>query len=547
MVQSPQSLFCAAAILILFFSDCSLANGQAADSDDVLTWHNNNARTGQTLHETELTPASVSVKTFGKLFTIPVDGRVDATPLYSSGIKTAGHSPRNILFVATEHDSIYAADAATGAKLWHTSLLPERETTADLRGCGQIEPEIGITSTPVIDRTLGSHGTMLVVAMSKDAQGHYRQRLHALDISDGSEEFGGPVVIEASYPGTGDGSAHGIVTFDPGQYAERAALLLADGIVYTSWTSHCDRVPYTSWVITYNTKTLKRVGVLNLTPNGRGGAIWQSGAGPAADPQGSIYLMTGNGTFDTTTDGRGFPSRGNFGNSFVKLSGGDRLTVKDYFTMFDVLEENGADGDLGSGGPMVLPDMKDETGRTRHLVIGAGKDRNIYLADRDGMGKFDSKNNHGIYQELPQAMKHSFVRPIPAYFDGWVFYGATDDPVRAFAFRDGRLLPEAVSETTRSFGYPGVAPSVSADGSRNGILWIVENQNFYKPDGPHEAILRAYNARDLGREIYNSAKADAGRDSLGGNNKFVTPVIAGGRVYVATPDGVVVFGLLGGS
>jgi outer membrane protein assembly factor BamB len=499
------------------------------------------------LHEKALTPASVSAKTFGKLSRIPVDGRVDATPLYAEGVQTSGRLTK-VVFIATEHDSVYAADAKTGAPLWRVTLLPAGETTADPRGCGQIEPEIGITATPVIDRRLGPHGTLFVVAMSKDAQGHYLQRIHALDMSDGSEEFHGPTAIQATYSGATYPAANGIVTFDPGQYAERAALLLENGVIYTTWTSHCDRVPYTGWIIAYRAATLQRVAVLNLTPNGQGGAIWQSGAGPAADPQGSIYLMTGNGTFDTTLDAHGFPSGHNFGNSFVKLSErGATLAVDDYFTMFDVLKENASDGDLGSGGPMVLPDMKDGTGRMRHLVIGAGKDRNIYLADRNAMGRFNLNSNGSLYQELPQAMKHSFVRPIPAYFDGWVFYGGTEDPLRAYAFRDGHLRSEPVSQTASASGYPGVTPSISADGSKNGIVWFVENQNFYKPDGPHDATLHAYDARDLAHELYNSAEAPSGRDNVGANNKFVTPVIAGGRVYIATPDSIVVFGLLGDS
>jgi hypothetical protein len=256
--------------------------------------------------------------------------------------------------------------------------------------------------------------------------------------------------------------------------------------------------------------------------------------------------MTGNGTFDTTLDAHGFPSGHNFGNTFVKLSKrGGALAVKDYFTMFDVLQENASDGDLGSGGPMVLPDMKDKNGRVRHLVVGAGKDRNIYVADRNATGKFNLHSNDSIYQEIPQAMKHAFVRPIPAYFDGWVFYGATEDPLRAFVLRDGYVSSKPASQTASSFGYPGVAPSISADGSKNAIVWVVENQNFYNPEGSHDAILHAYDAKDLSHELYNSREATSRRDNLGGNNKFVTPVIAAGRVYIATPDSVTVFGLLG--
>lgn len=522
-----------------------LISGIAAESGDVLTWHNDNARTGQNLSEKLLTPNNITSRTFGKLFVIPVDGRVDATPLYASKVEIPAHSAEDLVFIATEHDSVYAADAKTGAQRWHAQLLSNGETPADLRGCRQIDPEIGVTSTPVIDRRIGPHGTIYVVAMSKDSQGRYLQKIHALDMSSGREEFGGPRIIEATYPGTGAGSSNGILTFDPGQYAERAALLLANGVIYTTWTSHCDRDPYTGWIIAYDAATLKRVAVLNTTPNGSEGAIWQSGAGPAEDPQGSIYLMTANGTFDTTLDGNQFPSRQNFGNSFLKLSPQrGKLAIKDYFAMFDVLRENASDGDLGSGGPLVLPDMKNSAGQTKRLVIGAGKDRNIYLVDRNAMGKFDLHDNGKIYQELPQAMKHSFVRPIPAYFDGQIFYGATKEPLVAYAFRDAHLFPAPVSRTASSFGYPGVAPSISANGSTNGIVWVVENQNFYYAKGSHDAILRAYDAKDLSRELYNSTQAASGRDSFGENNKFVTPVVAEGRVYVATPNSVAVFGLL---
>jgi outer membrane protein assembly factor BamB len=517
----------------------------AAFPNDVLTWHNDNARTGQDLCERVLTPQNVKTATFGKLFKIEADGKVDAEPLYAERLSIPERGVHNVLFIATEHDSVYAVDADSGEPLWNRRLLTDDETPSDNHNCGQVTPEIGITSTPVIDRHRGPHGTMYVVAMSMDSQGHSLQKIHALDISSGGEEFNGPTLIEASYPGTGAASANGTVAFDPAQYAERAALLLVNGVIYTTWTSHCDRAPYTGWIIAYSADTLKRVAVLNITPNGQEGAIWQSGAGPAADPRGFIYLMTGNGTFDTTLDALGFPSRQNFGNSFLKLSArGGRLAIDDYFTMFDVMKENEADGDLGSGGPMVLPDMKDESGRIRQLVIGTGKDRNIYLADRDAMGKFDAQDNRGLYQELPQALKHGFTRPRPAYFDGEVYYGGTGDPLVAFRFRDARLLPEPVSQTSASFGYPGVAPSISAQGSRNGIVWIVENQNFYYAKGSHDAVLHAFDAHDLSHELYNSNQAPNGRDYFGANNKFITPMIANGKVYVGTINGVGVFGLL---
>ncbi len=325
-----------------------------AAAQDVLTWHNDNARTGQNLDEKILTVQNVNPKTFGKLFVIPVDGKVDAQPLYAAKLEIPKQGLRNVLFVATEHDSVYAFDADTGKEFWHVRLVGPGETTSDNRGCSQVIPEIGITSTPVIDRHRGPHGTIYVVAMSKDQASHYVQRIHGLDLQNGSEEFGGPVEIRATFPGTGAVSSGGTAVFDPKQYEERAALLLANGVIYTTWASHCDIDPYNGWVIAYDADTLKQTAALDITPNGAEGAIWQSGAGPAADPQGYIYVLAANGTFDTKLNSAGFPARSDFGNSFLKLSAsGGKLSVNDYFTMFDVEAENAADNDLGSGGAVV--------------------------------------------------------------------------------------------------------------------------------------------------------------------------------------------------
>ena len=509
--------------------------GMAAMAQDVVTWHNDNARTGQNPAESILTLENVNPKTFGKRFIIPMDGKVDAQPLYVHQFETANRGLRNVLFVVTEHDSVYALDADTGETFWHIHLVKAGETPSDNRNCGQITPEIGITATPVIDRQLGPHGTIYVAAMSEDSQGGYFQRLHALDLRTGAEEFDGPVDVHAVFPGNGAASRDGSAVFDPKQYAERAALLLLNGVIYTTWTSHCDINPYNGWIIGYDARTLKQTGVLDITPNGEEGSIWQSGAGPAADPQGYIYLMSANGTFDTGLNASGFPSRGDFGNSFLKISTRPgELAVADYFTMFNVAEENATDGDLGSGGPMVLPDTKDDSGKIRRLVVGAGKDLNIYLLNREAMGKFDSHVNN-VYQELPQAMKHNFSRPIPAYFDGRIYYASTDDTLREYRLQTARLIAEPASKTTLRFAYPGASPSISADGSRNGIVWAIENSK--------RAVLHAYDARDLSHELYSSDAAPNGRDHFGADNKFITPMIANGKVYVGTTDGVGVFGL----
>jgi outer membrane protein assembly factor BamB len=307
--------------------------------------------------------------------------------------------------------------------------------------------------------------------------------------------------------------------------------------LYLTWTSHCDIGRYNGWVMAYDAPTLKQKSVLNLTPSGNEGAIWQSGAGPAADPQGNVYVMLGNGDFDSSLDARRFPARGNFGNSFLKIKEVEgRLQVADYFTTFDVQTANDHDDDLGSGGPLVLPDMSDIAGTVRHLVVGAGKDLNIYLLDRDAMGKFSAKRN-SIYQELPRAFKHKFARPIPAYFNGSLYYASTQDPLRQYRFRNALLLPDPVSQTLVTFVYPGASPSISANGTHDGIVWVLENKD--------PAVLHAYNAEDMSKGLYDSDQAWFGRDHFGAGNKFITPMIANGKVYVGTTDGVGVFGLLG--
>jgi hypothetical protein len=502
---------------------------------NVLTWHNDVARSGQNLKETILTPSNVTSATFGKLFTITVDGKVDAQPLYVSSLAMRGSGFHNVLFLATEHGSAYAFDADTGAQLWHVSLIGAFETSSDARGCSQIVPEIGITSTPVIDLEMGPHGTIYLVAMSKSSSGTYHQRLHALDITTGAEQFHGPVDIAATYPGTGAEGAGGMQTFAPGQHEDRPGLLLSNGIVYTTWGSHCDAAPYTGWVIGYNESTLAQTGVLNLTPNGNDGGIWMAGAGPAADASGNIYLLMGNGTFDTTLS-NGFPARADYGNAFVKIQVGSSgaLSVADYFTMFNTTTESNGDQDLGSGGIMLLPSLANSGGQPHSLVIGAGKDRNIYVVDQNNMGKF-STTADSIYQMMSAAVNGG-VYSAPAWFNGTMYYGAVGDVLRAFSFSHGNFSLTPSSQSTHSFGSPGTTPSISANGTQNAILWAAENTS--------PAVLHAYDATNLAKELYNSSQAANGRDQFGTGNKFIVPTVANGKVYVATTTGVGVFGLL---
>lgn len=500
---------------------------------DVTTYHNDNARTGQHLNETILTPANVSVNSFGKLFEIATDGRVDAQPLYLSAVNFPTQGTHNALYVVTEHDSVYAFDADTGGQLWRVTMLEAGEAPSDDRGCGQVSPEIGVTSTPVISRTIGPNGTIYVVAMSKDGSGNYHQRLHALDVTTGAEEFSGPREIQATYPGTGDNSNGTSVVFDPKQYKERAGLLLLNGVVYTSWASHCDIQPYTGWVIGYQANTLAQTGVFDFTPNGSEGAVWMAGAGLNADANGNIYFLAANGTFDTTLTAGGFPSQGDYGNAFLKLSTTENnLAVADYFTMSNTVSESNGDVDLGSGGALLLPDMRDSNGVTRHLAVGAGKDQHIYLVDRDNMGKFNPSTDSN-YQDLPGALAGG-EWAMPAYFNGYLYYGGVSDAIKAYQFSNARLVTPPAWTSPTSFEYPGTTPSISANGAANGIVWAVENAGT--------AVLHAYGT-EL-NELYNSNQAANGRDHFGGGNKFITPTIVNGKVYVGTPNGVGVLGIL---
>ncbi len=512
----------------------ALAGLPAAAQTNVLTWHNDSLRTGQNLSEAILAPANVNAANFGLLANVVVDGKVDAQPLYLSALPVQGQGTHNVLFIATEHDSLYAVDADSGAVLWQRSLLFPGETTSDARSCDQVTPEIGITATPVIDLQAGPNGTIYVVAMSKDSNGNYYHRLHAINVATAAEQFGGPVTVQATFPGTGDGSNNGTVVFDPQQYKERPGLLLANGNVYTSWGSHCDIRPYGGWMMTYNETSLAQTGVLQFAPNGNDAAPWNAGAGPAADPQGNAYISLGNGVFDTTLNPQGFPSQGNYGNSLVKVAfTGSALFPVDYWTMYNSDAESSVDTDLGSGGLMLLPDLLDSTGTARQLVVAAGKDHNLYVADRNNMGHYNPNSNASLYQELPGALAGG-VWSSPAYFNAHVYYGSVGQNLQSFAVNAAQLAPAQTTSTT--FGYPGTTPSVSAYNTTGGIVWATENTT--------PAVLHAYDANNLSTEFYNSNQAPNGRDQFGAGNKFVTPTIANGKVYVGTQNSVAIFGFL---
>ncbi|MGA3073678.1 MAG: chitobiase/beta-hexosaminidase C-terminal domain-containing protein [Bryobacteraceae bacterium] len=503
----------------------------------VTTYHNDNARTGQNLHESILTPANVNPNGFGRLFVQPVDGYIYAQPLYVPNVSIGGQA-HNVVFVATENDSVYAfdADRASGADaspLWHVSFInPPSVTTVDSATdaqCTDLVPQIGISGTPVIDT---STGTLYVVANTKE-NGVFFQRLHALDITTGSEKFGGPVALQATVPGTGDGSSGGLVSFDALHQNQRPGLLLANGVVYITSASHCDHPPYHAWVLGYDASNLQQVVVWNSTPNGSDGGVWQSGGGPAADSAG-IYFVTGNGTFDVNTGGK------DWGDTILRMSGptGGTLRVLSYFTPFnqDVLSED--DIDLGGGGVVLLPDLPAGSAH-QDLLVECGKEGTIYLVDRNNMGGYNSTTDQ-VVQELPGATGGLFG--MPAYWNNTVYFGAQYDNLKAFSFNaggSGLLSPSAVSYSPESFAFPGPTPSISANGSGNGIVWAIQT-DAYASNGP--AVLHAYDATNLANELYNSTQ-NGSRDTPGPAVKFAAATVAHGKVYVGTATQLAVFGL----
>jgi uncharacterized protein (TIGR03437 family) len=494
----------------------------------VTTYRNNLARTGANLEERVLTPANVNPGAFGKLFSLPVDGQVYAQPLYLPSLNIPGKGVRNAVFVATEHDSVYAFDAdSAAAPLWQINFTDAAagETTvsvADVLGCPSIAPELGITGTPVIDP---STRTLYVVA-STIRNGTFYHRLHALDAATGAERPGSPVVIDASAPGTGDGFSQTTVQFHPYLYKNRAGLLLLNGIVYTAWTSHCDTGSYHGWLIGYDAADLQPAAIYNDSPNAFQGSLWMGGAAPAADADGNIYVISGNGVFDGDTGGS------DLGDSFIKLSSAVGLSIADYFTPFNQLSLSRGDIDLGSSGALLLP---DEAGNATHphLVVSAGKEGRIYLLDRDQMGHFHPGSDSQIVQSIAGAIGPLYGGA--AYFNHTLYFAGAGDSLKAFAISDAHLTTSPISQSPESFGELGSAPAVSANGSANGIVWVVGSGAG--------GGLHAYDASNLANELYNS-QMNATRDALGSFVKFSVPTVANGKVYVGTSNSLTVFGLL---
>jgi len=534
------SLSCSIAIVLLAFSlaGCSgysSKNGGApvapysGGSTDVVTHHYDVSRSGVNSTETLLTTANVNSTTFGKVGEFAVDGQIDGQTLFLSQLAIPGQGNKDVLYVATENDTVYAVDAqsisgSSATVLWQTRVLPSGEAPATSLPCGNLNPN-GITATPVIDRT---RNAIYVEAMSQNSAGNIRHRLHALDLTNGNELFGGPTTITATYPGTGGHSSGGIVAFDPAVQHDRAAVLESGSIIYTAWSGlYGDCGPYSAWVIAFDAGTLIQTGAIDLVPNNSGGGMWMGGGGPAADASGNIYVISGNGFGDTPG------TNSSYGNSFVRLSTSGGLQVADYFTPFNTLNEDGRDDDFGSAGPLLLPDLVDANNITRHLAVGAGKDGNLYVVDRDNMGQFNSATNN-VYQQfqLTSGENHSS----PVFFNNTVYICPTNSNLKAFPVSKALLATSPSSQSAHVFGSNGAVPSVSANGTAQGIVWALDWG---------AGILLAYDASDLTKELYDSNQAAASRDhfsSVAGH--FIAPMVANGRVYIGTKTTVAVFGVL---
>jgi hypothetical protein len=502
----------------------------------VTTSQYDNARTGANLSETALTPQSVNAARFGKLFSLKVDGDIYAQPLYLPGVEIPGQGKHNVVFIATEHDSVYAfdADGRPSTPLWHVSFLNSNAATVRTNDvqCPFIRPEIGITPTPVIDRETG---TLYVLARTKESPGRlsssvYMQKLHALAITTGAEKFGGPVQIKASVQGRGASASAGRIDFDPLRQLPRASLLLANGQVYLTWGSSCDVAPYHGWIMAYDAHTLAQTAVFNTSPDAEESGIWQGDTGPAADKDGNVFVVTGNGKFDADSSGR------DYGDSVLKLAldkGG--LQLRDFFTPFNQVSLNADDADLGSGGPLLLP---DQPGPHPHLLVLGGKGGGIYLLDRDRLGKFQAGSNSNAVQVLPFP---SGVYSAPAFWNQHLFLFAANDVLKDFAVRNGQLSAQPVAKGPTRFIDPGATPTISANGSRNGIVWVLRSKGWRSPDTP--AVLYAYDAANVATELYNSEQNSA-RDRPGLCLRFNIPTVVNGKVYVGAKSEVDVYGLL---
>jgi uncharacterized repeat protein (TIGR03806 family) len=503
----------------------------------VLTYHNDNTRQGVNANETILTLANVNSNSFGKVFSVTLDGFVYAQPLVMTNVNIPGKGTHNVVYVATEHNSVYAIDAdnnsgANASPLWQTSFLNAGAGISTVPngdvGTTDITPEVGITSTPVIDPV---SSTIYVVVKTKEPGSVYVQRLHALDLGTGAERtnFHSPSVITSTnYPGvgTGDNDGAGHVLWNPLRSHCRPALTLLNGAVYMSFASHGDNGPYHGWMMAYNaTNVTQQVGIYNATPNGGQGGFWDGGGGPSVDPQGNLYFQTGNGTFDSTAN---VTSSNNYAMCALKLATTNGIQMVDFFAPSNAVALSGGDQDLGSSAPIILPDSAGSVAHP-HLVVGGGKTAPIYVMDRDSMGRFNgTAGTDNIVQQFNGGPGGD--RDItPAFFKNTMYMYDANSKIGAFKITNAVFNTTPV-ETPDTFDNKGGATvSISANGASNAIAWVIYNSGGQSPATP--AVLRAYNATNLAQRLYGSDQLSA-RDSAGTAIKFIVPTIANGKVYV---------------
>lgn len=504
------------------------------DLAGVYTYHNDLSRDGSNASEYALTTSNVTAATFGKLFSCTVDGAIYAQPLWVANATISGAS-HNVVFVATQHESLYAfdADASPCVTLWHVSLIDTNhggtigETSVPSgppgnlvgAGYGDITPEVGITGTPVIDPVTN---TLYVVSKSVIPSGPtFFQRVHAINALTGSERTGSPVTIVGTYPGVGDGSS--TTTFVASQQNQRPGLALVNGVVYIAWASHEDHVPYYGWVMGYNAVSLAQAAVLNVTPNVGYGGIWMGGSAPSADWNNNLYLITGNGGFDANSS---TAPNNDYGDSFLKVT--SNLYLSQYFTPSNQASDNANDNDFGSGGAAILLDQPSSP--IPHLVIGGGKDGTLYLLNRDSMGGLGDPN---AWQSF------NFGFPIfatGAFWNGRFYLAGVNGPLQSYSFKTatGMFDVSSVPQSPGNFGFPGSTPSVSSSGTANGIVWALDAGNYCTPGstGCGPTVLHAYDASNIATELWNSTE---GAGNAAGNAvKFTVPTVANGKVYVGT-------------
>jgi chitodextrinase len=530
------------------------------DLAGVFTYHNDNSRDGANTHEFALTTATVKGATFGKLFSCAVDGAIYAQPLWVANLTISG-ARHNVVFVATQHDSMYAFDADTSpcATVWHANLLDSAhggtagETSVRSsppgnlvgNGYGDITPEVGITGTPVIDPATN---TLYVVSKSvipTSSPLAFFQRLHALDLGTGNEKFTGPLTISASVPGSGDGSSGSppTVPFDPGNEHQRPGLALSGGFVYIAWASHEDHSPYHGWIICYKADLSQQAAVFNTSPNGGLAGIWMSGAAPAFDSSGNIYFSTGNGTFDPSAKVPPQAPNNDFGDSVLKLAppNAGSLPLVDFFTPFNQATLNANDTDVAAGGVILLPDLS--SGAHVQLLVQVGKDGTVHLLDRSNLGQYCNgcPSDTQIAQEIQGQVNGMWGTP--AYWNGNLYIGGAQDGgtsgdnLKAFSFNaggSGLLSVSPIYISSHVYNFSGPTPSVSSNGTTNGIVWALDNSQYGPPtpNGSGPAVLHAYDATNLANELWNSSQV-AG-DKAGNAVKFTVPTVANGKVYVGT-------------